>query len=275
MPAIFTSRSQRDSNLGCESDRPWSDLQWGLCFWDDVIEFAGPQAWHLRDFYLPRLAQALTHPEPPVRQAAFYGVGMAAQHGCPEWDTVLPEFTLTLIKCIGALNSRDSQNNFSTENAICAVTKIMKYRPHCLPSSLGGLDQLIPNWLTWLPVWEDTSETYGVFDYLCDLVQANCPALLGPDNANLPRVVHAIAHCLASKGMSPEGPQESHGMAVSTADHQQTDAVGSDGKSDDPASPDSRHPARAYFRCLHILRQVQASCINLSEFLHCIALNKP
>ena len=27
-----------------EPDRPWSDHQWGLCIFDDVIEYTGPRA---------------------------------------------------------------------------------------------------------------------------------------------------------------------------------------------------------------------------------------
>lgn len=46
---------------------------------------------------------------------------------------------------------------------------------------------------SWLPVVEDHEEAPHVYQYLCDLIQSNHPAVLGVNNANLPRILQIIA----------------------------------------------------------------------------------
>jgi len=47
--------------------------------------------------------------------------------------------------------------------------------------------------LSWLPVWEDVDEAPHVYGYMCDLIEANHPVILGPNNANLGRLIAIIA----------------------------------------------------------------------------------
>lgn len=44
-----------------------------------------------------------------------------------------------------------------------------------------------------MPVIEDEEEAVHVYGYLCDLIQANHPAVLGANNSNLPRIICIIA----------------------------------------------------------------------------------
>lgn len=48
----------------------------------------------------------------------------------------------------------------------------------------------------WLPVTEDEEEAPHVYGYLCDLIQANHPVVLGANTSNLPRIVCIIAEAL-------------------------------------------------------------------------------
>lgn len=52
---------------------------------------------------------------------------------------------------------------------------------------------IIANRFNWLPVVEDEEEADHVYGYLCELIQANHPAVLGANNSNLPRIVCIIA----------------------------------------------------------------------------------
>ncbi len=83
-----------------------------------------------------------------------------------------------------APGSREPENINPTENAISATTKILKFN-----ASQVSLDQYLPMWLSWLPVYEDVDESPYVYGYLCDLVEANHPAVLGASNENLPKIV--------------------------------------------------------------------------------------
>ncbi len=59
----------------------------------------------------------------------------------------------------------DIQAINATENAISAVTKICKHIDSV------PLEEVLPIWLSWLPVVEDKEEAPHVYDYLCDLIE--------------------------------------------------------------------------------------------------------
>ncbi|XP_026686973.1 importin-5-like, partial [Diaphorina citri] len=88
-------------------------------------------------------------------------------------------------KVIGDPEARTPDNIFATENAISAVTKILKYRPAAVPN----IDEVIPHWLNWLPIFSDTEECPHVYGLLCDLIEANHPLVVGAQNANIPRLI--------------------------------------------------------------------------------------
>ena len=71
-----------------------------------------------------------------------------------------------LIKVIQDPEARAIENLNPTENAISAVTKICKYSPSAI-----NLAEVLPHWLSWLPVWEDEDEAIHIYNYLCDLVE--------------------------------------------------------------------------------------------------------
>ena len=70
-----------------------------------------------------------------------------------------------LIGVIESPEARAAENVSPTENAISAVTKILKY------GSIPAANDILPRWLSWLPVWEDEDEAVHVYGYFCDLVE--------------------------------------------------------------------------------------------------------
>lgn len=141
----------------------------------------------------------------------------------------------------------------------------MKYRAECLiPAGLTDLNALIVRWLSWLPIWEDGEETDHVYGYLCDLVEANNPAVLGgPSNTNLPRIVAAIARVFSEKSLFR--PDEEEGSASASA------ASGGGDKQVNGAKSTPGTPS-VYDRCVSILRLIQVRCIfncaNLFDNFH-------
>lgn len=230
-----------------EQNRPWSDLQWGICLWDEIIEFTGTQSWQFHQFFLPTFVQAVHHQQPDVRQAVVYGIGVAAMKGGPEYNQILSDFVGPLIQLIEAPDSKSEENNLCTENAISAITKIMKYRPECLPPALGGIDALIVRWLGWLPICDDTVETEHVYGYLCDLIEANNPVVIGPDNSNLPRIVRAIAESMSTGGLSDTNTEENRSKLETV------NQAGGFNQQNGLEKPS------AYQRCVSILRHIQSN----------------
>lgn len=54
-----------------------------------------------------------------------------------------------------------------------------------------------------MPVIEDEEEAPHVYGYLCELIQANHPIILGPNNANIPRIVSIIAEAFYRDVIGP------------------------------------------------------------------------
>ena len=71
-----------------------------------------------------------------------------------------------LVQVISHGESRIKENANPTENCISALTKICKFH-----SDIVNVDEILPTWLTWLPITKDIEEAPHVYGYLCDLVE--------------------------------------------------------------------------------------------------------
>jgi hypothetical protein len=134
-----------------------------------------------------------------VRQAAAYGWGALGMHGTAVFAGACAQAVPTLIEMIAAPDSRSVENINPTENAISAVTKILKFNNSAL-----HVDEIISHWITWLPIWEDEDEAPHIYNYFCDLVEANHPVVLGPNHSNLPRIIYIIAEAFNKEVLDVE-----------------------------------------------------------------------
>merc|ERR1719284_597470 len=89
-----------------EPNRPWSDLQWGLCIFDDLIEFTGVTSQKYQEVFLARLLACVSSPQPEVRQAAAYGCGVLGQFGGPGLAAAAAQAIPLLCDVIQAPDSR-------------------------------------------------------------------------------------------------------------------------------------------------------------------------
>ncbi|KAG1681655.1 Importin-5 [Nymphon striatum] len=170
-------------------ERPWSDHQWGLCIFDDLIEHGGPACIKYQEYFLRPLITYVTDGSAEVRQAAAYGVGVLGQFGGEGFAQTCAESIPQLLEVIRAPESRSPENASATENAIAAITKILKYNA----SKIINTEEILTHWLSWLPVHEDEDEAPHVYNYLCDLIENNHPVILGENNCNIPRLIAIMA----------------------------------------------------------------------------------
>ncbi|XP_066562833.1 importin-5 [Amia ocellicauda] len=185
-------------NLICPH-RPWPDRQWGLCIFDDVIEHCSPSSFKYAEYFLRPMMQSLCDTSPEVRQAAAYGIGVMAQFGGDNYRPFCTEAIPLLVGVIQAAESKAKENVNATENCISAVGKVMKYRPECV-----NVNEVLPHWLSWLPLNEDKEEAVHTFNFLCDLLESNNPIVLGPENSNLPKIFLIIADGVVSESVKHE-----------------------------------------------------------------------
>jgi len=181
--------------------RPWADHQWGICIFDDLIEFTGPACVKYQHVFLQPLAVYLKDKSPEVRQAAAYGWGVLAQFGGNQFAHEMAKILPHMIEVINDPEAKDVRNINPTENAISAVTKILKYN-----SSAINVDELLPVWFSWLPVVEDADEAPHVYGYLCDLIEQNNQIVLGSGNDNIPRIIQIFAEAFFRDVLDPAKP---------------------------------------------------------------------
>lgn len=83
----------------------------------------------------------LSHGEAEVRQAAAYGCGVLAQFGGAAFAPACARAVPLLAALIASPHARAVENLNATENAISAVTKIIKYN-----HSQINRDEIIRHW---------------------------------------------------------------------------------------------------------------------------------
>jgi hypothetical protein len=141
--------------------------QWGLCIMDDVLEFCGEKSWDYRAYIIEPLAAGCQDPAPANRQAAAYGVGVAAHKGGPTWSGFLGEAVNVLFQVTQFPSARDDDNVFATENACAAIAKILHYNA----SQVQNVPEVITRWIDTLPVTNDEEAAPYAYAYLAELIK--------------------------------------------------------------------------------------------------------
>jgi hypothetical protein len=140
--------------------------QWGLCIMDDVLEFCGEQSWTYSAYIIEPLVNGCRDQAPANRQAAAYGIGVAAHKGGPQWSQFLGAAVEVLFSVTQLPNARGDDDVYATENACAAIAKILHYNA----SSVQNVPQVIAQWIETLPVVNDEEAAPYAYAYLCQLI---------------------------------------------------------------------------------------------------------
>ncbi|VDN60043.1 unnamed protein product [Dracunculus medinensis] len=179
--------------------RPWlsqkrhfSERQWTICMYDDLIEFGGEASVQYQQYFYEPLISCINDEYPEVRQAAAYGIGLMGLYGGKAYAQLCAGALQPIANMISDQAARSTTDALlATENAISAVAKILKFN-----SSMIDVNAVIPTFVQWLPVWEDTEESPYTYDYFADLIESNNPLVLGENNSNLPRILSVMVEAL-------------------------------------------------------------------------------
>lgn len=134
---------------------------------------------------VPILLQCL--PDPDFRQTCAFGLGICAKQGGAAFAPFVDTTLSALVAMINAGDSRDEENSDATDNAISSIVHIALNQ---------GRTELLPLWLSYLPLTSETTESEVCYTILCDQIEANNGALLGANFANLPRILSVICDIL-------------------------------------------------------------------------------
>jgi len=102
-----------------------------------------------------------------IRQAAAYGVGVAAHKGGPQFAQFCAMALQPLFQCIARPDAREEDDVYATENACAAIAKII----HFNASQVPNIEAVISSWLDTLPVVKDEEEAPHAYNILMDLVE--------------------------------------------------------------------------------------------------------
>lgn len=142
--------------------------QWGLCIMDDVLEFCGDESFKYQTYIMEPLIAGCRDSIPANRQAAAYGIGVAAHKGGPQWSPFLSPAVELLFQVTQFPNARGDDDVYATENACAAIAKVLRYNP----SSLTNQQQVITQWIDTLPVVNDEEAAPYAYAYLAQLIDA-------------------------------------------------------------------------------------------------------
>lgn len=171
-----------------------------ICIFDDVAEHCREAALKYYNTYLPFLLEACTDENSDVRQAAVYGIGVCAEFGGTVFRPLVGEALSRLDVIIRHPNAQHSDNVMVYDNAVSALGKICQFHRECVDAS-----QIIPAWLSCLPIKSDLIEAKVVHDQLCSMVERSDGELLGPNHQYLPKIVAVFAEVLcAGKDLASE-----------------------------------------------------------------------
>ncbi|KAL3083321.1 hypothetical protein niasHS_011123 [Heterodera schachtii] len=180
--------------------RPFHDRQWGLCIFDDVIEFGGELSMHYQNIFFQPMVTALADKYPEVRQAAAYGCGIMGLKGGQNYAKHCAQMLQPLINAIEKNGSRSTEEDTrATENAISAVAKILKYN-----ATEVNFNEVVPRFVGWLPIWNDEEEVPYVFDFFCDLVESQHDAVREDPS----RVFHIILNAFSHGAFEDDSAEE-------------------------------------------------------------------
>lgn len=161
---------------------------------DDMLEYLDGDFLGLDVYHKVALqvASKANSPSPAIRQAAVYGIGMAAQHGGAAFAGVHDA-------CLAALKSavefplddktrEKSKKMFkfshARDNAVAAIGRVIKYQ-----GQHQSTPQVTSTWLQLMPLTHDFVESKEQNQQLAEMVMANPQAVLG---ANYEALEHFV-----------------------------------------------------------------------------------
>ncbi|KAI9797958.1 MAG: hypothetical protein M1833_005014 [Piccolia ochrophora] len=148
--------------------------QWALCILDDVVEFCGEQSGNYSNHIVQPLVDGMRDDVPANRQAAVYGVGIAAHKGGAPWSEFVAASIPTLIQVTQRPQARDEDHVFATENACASIAKILHYNP----SKVGNVQDVIGAWINTLPVVNDEEAAPYAYSFLVQLIDQQNHAVI-------------------------------------------------------------------------------------------------
>jgi hypothetical protein len=117
------------------------------------------------------LASGLQDENAANRQAAAYGVGVAAQKGGAAWADFVAASIPSLFQVTQHPQNRTEEHVFATENASASIAKIL----HFNASKVQNPQEIVNNWIETLPITYDEEAAPYAYSFIVQLVDQYVP----------------------------------------------------------------------------------------------------
>lgn len=141
--------------------------QWAICIFDDVLEFCGPTSWNYNGHIIQPLVNGMQDDVSANRQAAAYGVGVAAHKGGQNWAEFVSASLPMLFAVTQRPNAREDDDVYATENACASIAKILHY----CNSKVQNPQEVVQAWVETLPVVNDEEAAPYAYAFLAQLIE--------------------------------------------------------------------------------------------------------
>jgi importin-5 len=189
-----------------EASRPAANRHVALCVFDDVVLFGGPEGAQMIQKVLAPMRMYALDPNPEVRQAACFGLGVCAQVGGDVFMEVGGAACVSpLQQLVTSGDARSDDNEAATDNAVTALLKVLEYQPKCVAGDTGM--KLGTMCLAYMPVKADEAEARVVHAALIRGVERGDVRILGENAGNLAKVLSVLADVLGTSSVSEEYQQ--------------------------------------------------------------------
>jgi len=162
--------------------------QWALCILDDVLEFCGPASWNYYSHIATPLAAGMRDDQAANRQAACYGVGVAAQKGGDAWSEFAGMSMEPLFEVTRRPNARSDDDAFATENACASIAKVLAFNS----SKVQNIPNVVAAWVDTLPVVNDEEAAPYAYSFLAQLIDDQHPAVMSKAQQCFTHIAQAL-----------------------------------------------------------------------------------
>ncbi|CAH2351337.1 importin subunit beta-3 [[Candida] railenensis] len=160
----------------------------GLCVICDILEHTGAESVTYREMFVNIIGESLTSSHAGIRQAAFFAVGMAAQHGGASYSDFCLACLEPMFKMTQVPDARAEENIHATENAVSAIAKVCR----AFGSSIPSLDAVLQQWVGLLPIIQDEEAAPFAYTFLSELIKSQHSSV----TTQIPKVVDSVVQAL-------------------------------------------------------------------------------
>ncbi|GAV47760.1 hypothetical protein ZYGR_0I00560 [Zygosaccharomyces rouxii] len=161
----------------------------------DLVQYGGERSAPFKNSFIPKATAYLVSPEPSIRQAAAYLIGVGAQSAPNTYADVCISSLDILFQVVSIPDAKSDENQTATENASASIAKIL----YAFNTTIPNVETYIANWVRSLPILVDEEAAAFAYRYLSHLIDTFSPAVCEP--STIPVIVNNVIEALHHKSI--------------------------------------------------------------------------